>query len=331
MQIIRGISLASLFMLISAGSLAHAQLPGERESATSRRQGVLVMAHGGLPEWDAGVLEILSPLQQRYTLETALGMADAVSLQDAVSRLEQRGATDIVVVRLFISGESWFERTEQILGMRPGAPQRPHDDAAHGHGDGHSQHSTHTGNQHSHQQSDAPSHSMEFWVIDSTSRFLMSTEGLADAAEMVQVLRDRVLHLSETPSREDVLILAHGPEDDAENARWLEAIDERAAVLRDEGFHSVRVATLREDWPDKREQAEQDIRTFVAESAAAGRTAIVVPYRVHGFGPYSRVLDGLDYVADGRGLVPHPAVTDWIERQIKELHTALGQQHSALH
>lgn len=330
MQIILGMSLASLFILISAGTSTHAQTHHghtfDTQNVRPQHQGVLVMAHGGMPEWDNGVLDMLAPLNQRYVLETALGMADAVSLQQAVARLEHRGVTDIAVVRLFISGESWYERTEQILGIRPGAPPRPIETDA-----THSSHATH-GHSHDQAQGNAHAgHSMEFWQIASNARFALSTEGLADAAEMVQVLRDRVLHLSENPAREDVLVLAHGPEDDAENERWLQSITERAGILRQEGFHSVHIATLREDWPEKREQAQDEVRAFVADSAAAGRTPIVIPYRVHGFGPYTRVLDGLDYVADGQGLVPHPAVTDWIERQVKELHSALEQRSHVMH
>ena len=37
---------------------------------------------------------------------------------------------------------------------------------------------------------------------------------------------------SRTPEKEDVLILAHGPGDDAENQRWLASIDARAAEIR---------------------------------------------------------------------------------------------------
>jgi hypothetical protein len=51
-------------------------------------------------------------------------MADAASLQDGVRKLEEQGVERIGVVRLFVSGDSWYERTEQILDIRPGAPAR---------------------------------------------------------------------------------------------------------------------------------------------------------------------------------------------------------------
>jgi sirohydrochlorin ferrochelatase len=273
--------------------------------------GVVVMAHGGPLAWNEGVTEMLRPLSRQYDLEIAFGMADAYSLQEAISKLESRGVTNIGVVRLFISGESWLERTGQILGLQEGAPERPEPEPEpqmHGeHGD---------------QGASEPhmGHRMEFWRVDSEARFRLSQEGLSEAPEMDAVLIERVLALSTNPENEDVLILAHGPGDDAENERWLQYINERAASLRNGyDFSAVKVATLREDWPEKREAAQQVVRDYVGKASAAGRKALVVPYRVYGFGPYADVLDGLDYVADETGLVPHPAVASWIARQIRTL------------
>src|SRR5690606_32479154 len=126
----------------------------------------------------------------------AFGMADAASLQVAVDKLEARGVDRIGVVRLFVSGESWYERTRQILGLDPGAPTRPAEDPHAGHG-GHGM-----------------GHSMEFWRLDSDARFALSKDGLMDAPEMGQVLATRAMTLSQDPAVEDVLVLAHGPADD---------------------------------------------------------------------------------------------------------------------
>jgi sirohydrochlorin cobaltochelatase len=204
---------------------------------------------------------------------------------------------------LFISGESFKERTEQILGMIQGAPDKPAVADAHaGHGEGHG------------------GHSMEFWRVDTRASFVLSEQGLVEAPEMGEVLATRARTLSKNPAREDVLILAHGPGDDAENERWLKHLDARAEVVRKaQPFHSVRVETLREDWPDKRVEAEKRIRAFVEQAAREGRRAVVIPFRVQGFGPYAKVLDGLDYVSDGQGLIPHPSVTDWISHQAETL------------
>lgn len=267
--------------------------------------GVLLMAHGGSKEWNERVLAAVEPLRDRYTIEVAFGMADAASLQEAVSKLEAQGVRQIGVVRLFISGESWYERTRKILGLVPGAPQRVV--SAH---DAHANHG-----QHAH-------HSMAFWQVDTAASFALSEEGLADAKEMDAILLERVSRLSRDPASEDVLILAHGPGDDAENTRWIEKISSRAAAVRTQPFRRVEVHTLREDWPEKREAAERTVRAFVERANEENGRAIVVPFRVGGFGPYAKVLNGLDYVADGLGLLPHPNVTKWIERQIETLEVA---------
>jgi hypothetical protein len=261
--------------------------------------GVVLIAHGGSAEWNAGVEQAVAPLRQRYPLEIAFGMADPGTIQRAVSSLEGRGIRRIGVVRLFISGESWLERTEQILGLAPGAARAEAGSTA-----GSSEHQ----------------HGMQLWQIDTKASFAVSVSGLAEAETMGAVLADRVRALSRTPAREDVLILAHGPGDDAENQRWTAHLAARArAVSAALPFRRVEVMTLREDWPEKRAEAERRIRAMVTEAGAAGVTTLVIPFRVQGFGPYAEVLKGLEYVSDGQGLVPHPEVTRWIESQIELL------------
>ena len=166
-------------------------------------------------------------------------------------------------------------------------------------------------------------HSMANFRIHSTLQFLLSAEGLANAPEMGAVLADRARALSKDPAKEDVLIVAHGPGDDEENRQWLAALDRRADAVRAAlPFHSVAVRTLREDWPEKRSVAEGEIRQALTQTTAAGRTTLVIPFRVQGFGPYAEVLSGLTYVSDGQGLLPHPNVAAWISRQVAELTAA---------
>ena len=289
-------TVAALALLAGCASVEPAAQTEQRNDL-----GVLVMAHGGGKQWNKEVLAAIEPLKAEHNIEVAFGMADAMSLQQGVERLEARGARRIGVVRLFISGESFLDRTEQILGLAPGAPQRAAAKAEH---EGHE------------------GHSMEFWRIDTQSSFAVSKQGLVEAPEMSNVLVERARTLSKDPQREDVLILAHGPGDDAENERWLAHLDARAeGVRRALPFRTVRVATLREDWPEKRKDAEQRIRNYVEQASQNGR-AIVIPFRVQGFGPYAEVLKGLDYASDGRGLVPDAGVTQWIEHQIAMLESA---------
>ncbi|MGH8075966.1 MAG: hypothetical protein ACREPE_01390 [Lysobacter sp.] len=289
-------ALVALVLLVGCAT------PSSRITRADKEFGVLVMAHGGSAEWNRNVTAALAPIGDDYPIEIAFGMADAVSLQAGVDALEAQGVNRIGVVRLFVSGESWYERTEQILGLKLGAPAKPAVDD-------HADHGAHAG------------HSMTFWRLDTDAAFAISKQGLADAPEMGAVLAERARGLSQDPAREDVLILAHGPGDDAENHRWIEQIDARADTVRQAlPFRRVQVETLREDWPDKRKLAEVRIRAFVARANQENGRAIVIPFRVEGFGPYAEVLKELEYVSDGRGLVPSPQIEQWVRRQAEELH-----------
>lgn len=274
--------------------------------------GLLVMAHGGTEEWNDAVLSSISKLSERYPVEVAFGMADAGALENSVRALEAQNVDHVGVVRVFISGESWYERTQQILGMQEGAPSKAEWDA------------------------DAPNRPrmrmpMGFWRIESELNFHLTEAGLADAAEMDEVLLSRLSSISKEPSKEVAIVLAHGPADDDEDQRWVSKISERTLLAQSElGLRDIKVFTLREDWEPKREDAEQKIRDFVRQSQAAGLSVLVVPYRVQGFGPYARVLQGLHYEADETGLLPHDNVSLWIKNQALELESEAIAHHNSL-
>lgn len=304
----------SLAALAGAAMLLAASCAGMAEPAPTGNHkhdpnvGVLVMAHGGGAVWNKEVEAMLAPLAADYPLELAFGMAEAASLQDGVKKLEARGVSKIAVVRLFISGESFYERTEQILGLAPGAEPQA---TGHGEHDAHAAHGAAAG---------GGGHNMALWRIETNSSFAISQQGLAEAPEMGGVLVERARALSKEPAKESILLLAHGPGDDTEDQRWLAMMDQRAEAVRRFGpFRKVQAETLREDWPEKRVVSEARIRAFVEAGSRDGNRVIVIPYRVAGFGPYANVLKGLDYVADSQGLLPSMEVEHWIRRQVKEL------------
>lgn len=269
------------------------------------RQGVLVMAHGGDAEWNQQVEAAVAPLRATRPTEIAFGMADSSTLRTAVEKLESQGVQEIAVVRLFISGDSFLPETEYILGLRREPPAA----VAHMADTGnalHAQHAHHA--EHAHPMAKPE-------PIRSDARFLVSRDGVAESPLVDDVLVARVQALSEQPAQETVLVLAHGPGDDAEDRDWLANMERRVQRIRELGrFREVRCETLREDWPDKRSEAEPRIREFVAQGSQDGGRVLVVPFRIAGFGPYAEVLQGLEYVSDGRGLCPHPNMTRWLEQ-----------------
>jgi hypothetical protein len=292
------------------------------------QRGILLMAHGGDPSWNEQVEQVVSPLRSRQPVEVAYGMATTSTLRDAVKRLEARGVHEIAVVRMFISGESFLLPTEFILGLRSDLPPDPHGNylpprsqAACHEGKktagGAALASANSGSPHGSGAEPVPSgdhHCMEPPErIAMKAQVALSREGVADSTLVDQILVDRVKALSRHPHQESVLILGHGPGDDRENERWLEKMRARARGVERLGpFREVRCETLREDWPERRSQAEQRIRAFVHAQSRDGGRVIVVPFRVAGFGPYKEVLQGLNYVSDGLGFCPHPNMTQWI-------------------
>ena len=272
----------------------------------------MVMAHGGSEEWNAHLAEAIKPLKARFPVELALGMADAGSMEAAVRRLESQGVRHVGLVRVFISGESWYERTLRILGIQEGAPSR-------------------ADQQHSHAATADMPMPMGFWKVDTELVFHVSIEGLADAVEMDEVVTARIRALSSDPDNEVVAVIAHGPGDDAENRRWIEKITQRTRNAHEQlGLRDIRVFTLREDWPESRVAAEREIRNYVAQASSQGLTPIVVPFRVQGFGPYERVLGELDYRADKLGLLPHPNVGLWIAGQANQMEAEALEHHFTL-
>ena len=259
--------------------------------------GLLLMAHGGTEEWNDAVLQATYEVSRKYPVEVAFGMADAGSLERSVRRLEKFGVKDVGVVRMFVSGESWYERTRQILGTIEGAPQKD--------------------------TNETPADTfmpMGFWKIETDLNFHISQDGLADATEMDEVILSRISGLSRDPTSEVAIIIAHGTGSDEEDNRWVEKITQRTDTAKSTlGLRNVKVFTLREDWFAKRGQAESNIRSYLEEASRAGLKSLVIPFRVHGFGPYTRVLEGLDYRADELGLLPHENVNLWVLNQAEHL------------
>ncbi len=264
-------------------------------SAEGEGVGILLMAHGGSAEWNESVSGAVASLRERMPVTVAFGMADPKTLEAALDTLADGGVERVAVVRLFISGESFLDQTLYLLGLREAPPAQF---VVHG-----GQHGSSGGGQ-------APiAHDLEV---------ITHEEGLARWSGVARILMDRAGSLSRDVSRESVLIVAHGMATDEDNGALLAAMEAAAEGLRKEGYFSVAVETLREDWPEERAAAEVRIRSRVEQESAAGRLVLVVPLRLSGFGPYETVLEGLSY-ARGQALLPHAGITAWIEETAAKL------------
>lgn len=267
--------------------------------------GILLMAHGGDASWNAEIAGLRDEVDAKVPTEIALGMADPRALQAAVDRLENRGVRRIAAVPLFVHTRSEvLDQTRYALGLsdKPSAVLRgAYERMAREHA-GHDA---------------AGSHAHSF----STERVklplpLVLAPALDDHPLVARILVERALALSREPARETVVLVAHGPVDDAALPAWQETLGALAALVREGGgFKAAFSGMLRDDAaPPVRAVAVADLRTTVSAAGSGGR-ALVVPVLIARGGierKIARDLAGLDYAWDGRTLMPHAGFGSWI-------------------
>jgi sirohydrochlorin ferrochelatase len=266
--------------------------------ADSDRLGVLVMAHGGSDSWNRTVMEAVEPLTTEMPLAVSFGMADPRTMRAALDSLRADGVRRVAIVRLFLSGRSFLDQTEYLLGLSATPPETFM--LMGGHGGAH-----------------------DTRPIDHRLEVATHTEGLMTSPEAARIVAERARSAGRDPSNESLLLVAHGMGDDDENEEVRRAMEAIVDDMSSAPYAAVAVATLREDWAEKRAEEEERIRSFVEDESRAGHRVIVVPMRLSGFGPYAEVLAGLDYAA-AEGLLPHEAITDWIRNTAARVACAQG-------
>lgn len=260
--------------------------------------GVVIAAHGSDWHWNETMRNSVRSLEKTYQVEYAFSMADAPVIARAVQRLDQRGARAIVIVRIFGMQSSFQNEIEHLIGQDVEASGVVASHANH-HGD------------HGHGGGGAPVTRLRSPAV------LSSAGGLDDHPLFARALLDRAQSLSRDPKRETIILTAHGTGSDAANAQWIKQLETIANIMRMNGgnaFREIRVATWREDWPDKRAPWVDKVRGWVKEASRDGEV-IVIPARTTGTGPEASLLSGLP-VRIGSGFAPHPLFTQWVEQQI---------------
>ncbi len=295
----------------------------QTDGAFAQKTGVLVMAHGGSEQWNEYVEEAAQPLKDHYEVEFAWGMANPVTLQQGVNALEERGVSEIIAVPLFISSYSPIIRqTEYLFGKRDSLADRPMPLMHH--------------TDHYIKMFDVEVDSSHFrhgmlfppnLQPISKEASIELTEAL-DAHDIVaEILRERILTMSEAPSEETVIIAAHGPNSEEDNAKWIRTMEEliqkiqhKQAQTEREQFKQVFGVTVRDDAPEPIfNQAKAQLRTLVRQSGLNGEV-IVVPLFLSSGGREHAVaerLEGLDFKWNGETLLPHPLLTDFLVNSVE--------------
>lgn len=252
-----------------------------------RRYGVIIMPHGSTRPYNDGLERVIAPLRDRYRIEVAPGMGDSHILASAVETLEREGFTHIVFVRLYALEGHMQARSDYILGITEQAPP-----------DG---------------SGPAPERVRSGAVFTSFG-------GYEESPLIAEILRERIMEISEDPARETVLLLAHGQHDEAADQRWKAVMQrniERIRATLPHPFRAIEAMTLREDWPALRERSLARIFAAIEAGNRDGGRVLVIANRLYGAGPYRRLLAGQEFVLNDQGLVPHPNLTRWLEEGIE--------------
>ncbi len=271
-----------------------APVPGTPESGP---KGVLVVAHGGSSTWNAMVRQAVAAAKLEAPTEVAFGMGmttqEARGFQEAVDRLEQQGVSQILVVPLLVSSHSTVFRQFAYLFGQQLQPEWS--------------------------QAGPPLH---------VNVPVVMGRGLDDSPLVADILLDRARALSRSPSTETVVLVAHGPVDDEDQARWLAAMEDVAARIQQAvRFRDVISLTMRDDAPEPiRSRAAQELRALVQAASRQGRVLVIPVLMARGGVEHKipKLLRGLRYAYDGQTLLPHAKIAQWIAWQAARLAEQLG-------
>ena len=276
--------------------------------------GILLLAHGGDPAWNAAIADLRAAVSSAAPAALALGMADPDALQAGVDALEAAGVSRIAVVPLFVNSRSEvMDQTRYALGLagKPSEIMRGAAERMKG----------------MKMPPGMAHHRMNMFSLKRVKFRKGTSVALASALDadpfVSLVLLERARALSREPAKETVVLVAHGPVDDAAVSSWDKDLQAHAAaILKGGGFRAARTALLRDDAaPEVRARSVTALRAEIADARKDGGRALVVPVLIARGGIEDKIprdLAGLDYAWSGDALLPHAGFDRWVLDRAEE-------------
>ncbi len=284
--------------------------------------GVLVLAHGSMDKtWNLAIEDAVAPVRDQHPVEIAWGMANALNMQPALEKLDAKGVDHIVVVQLFVSSYSPIIRqNEYLLGFRDSLADAPMPMMIH----------------------DMENHRMTVKMPENLQPLKVNanvviTSPLDDHDLVAEILHERIQTLSEQPKNETVLLVAHGPNQESDNDKWVATLDnlgqkiQRLQSSNGEIYSNMVSLTVRDDADEEiHEKARLAFRAQVQKADDKG-SAIVIPVLLASGGvekKYVQRLDGLNYKWSGETLLPHVNIQHFINERVEEGLSEINQRSS---
>lgn len=289
------VALAALHFLVPQSLPAYQSL----ETSPGRTIGTLIVAHGGGPEWNAGVESVAAQVRLDGPVAVSFLMGPGAArarFQDMVADLARRGANEVVVVPMLVSSHSGhFEQLRWLVGETDSL-------------DADMQHHLH----------------MSGIERSSADIPLRLARAIDDAPDVANVLADRARALARDPRKQALFLVGHGPNSAEDYAAWMHNLRPVAERVRQQtGFRSVLVGLVRDDAPKPvRAEAVDHVRELIRlQQELTGRDVVVVPVLIAN-GRVSREtipadLKGMPIVYSGDALLPHAGMARWVEARVR--------------
>jgi sirohydrochlorin cobaltochelatase len=262
---------------------------------------LLVIAHGARAEgWNERVIQMMEKVDWAGPKGVAF-LTPRTPNQDLVKvaeRLDKAGAKRIVIVPLLVS--SFSDHYEEIR-------------------------------YYGRDRKDAPDHFTHEPLA--TRAQIVVTPAMDSDRLLGRILADQIHSVSKDPKNESVMLVAHGPNDDADNEKWLACLKVQAAYLQwARGFRRVDAATIRDDAPKPVKDAAVAVLRERVKSYGADSKVLIQPVLIstgHVQAEIAALLKGMDFTMSTSGVAAHSLTPEWIRQQaVTALRTRTIAQNS---
>ena len=250
--------------------------------------GVLVLAHGFREKGDRAFKDQMDTLSGIFPTAIGFGMSMMMSshIQSAVDDLVAAGAKRIVVLPAVSSKfNSMMRQWEYIFGLNDEPPY------------------------------------LAVPRVETPARIVMR-DPPGDDPLVAEILLDFADELSEEPSGEVVIIVAHGPESEEDNLVTLGVLEGLAeAVRQDSSFSAINFITLQDDAArDVRAANVARLRSWIEDATGDGKQVIIVSNLMATRSIQAKIrkdLKGLDFKFNAKGITQHPNFTKWMHETVR--------------
>lgn len=274
-------------------------LVGLRPTTAHSQTGLLVVAHGANPAWNARVRETVATVEWKEgPVATAFLMgpeSTGSGWKEAAQSLVNAGAREIIVVPLMVS--SFGGHYDQVRFYAGRAPALPPGLASHDH--------------------------VGSWKPPVP---MTLTPALDAAPELGATLHDRWLTLDERDRNRPLFLVAHGPSEDFAIQTWIDNIAAATISLTREDTPPG-IGLLQDDAPpERRARAITALRERISASAATAGDSVLVMSVLISSGRIDQVtipgdLAELPIRYVPTALTPSPHIAAWIRRVALEVRT----------